>query len=158
MAKQLVSPAQKLLIEKLGVMHEQAGLQPAAARVLSLLIVSNNPELTFEEIIEALQISKSAASNAINLLLKMNRIEYITKPGDRKRYFRAEIYQWRESSKNHFDGMIRFSEILKQVLEQRPGSTVEFNNSLHELISFLEFLHEKLPLLYAEWERKRKVA
>lgn len=32
---------QKELIEELGVFHEQTGLQPAAARIISLLLVSD---------------------------------------------------------------------------------------------------------------------
>ena len=77
------------LIEKIGVHFEKEGLQPVAARILSLLTVSDKEEQTFDEIRDTLKISKSAASNGINLLLKINSIEYITKLGDRKRYFKT---------------------------------------------------------------------
>ena len=156
MAKPLVSPEQKVLIEKLGVLHEKSGIQPAAARVLSLLLVSDNPELTFEEIIDALGISKSAASNAINLLLNINRLEYVTKPGERKRYFRTRLAQWEKSMREELEGWVYLADVLKDVLKQRPGNTIEINTKLHELISFLEFLHQEMPILYAEWEKRKK--
>jgi len=156
--KPIVSQEQKLLIEKLGVMHEKSGIQPAAARVLSLLLVSDNPELTFEEIIRALGISKSAASNAINLLLNTNRLEYVTKPGDRKRYFRTKLIHWEKGMKDEMEGWAYSADLLKEVLKQRPGSTIEFNNSLHDLINFFEFLQKKIPMMYAEWEKKKKAA
>ena len=57
------------LVEELGVLHEQGGMQAAAARILSLLLVADQIELTFEEIYETLNLSKSATSNALNFLL-----------------------------------------------------------------------------------------
>src|SRR3954454_17436067 len=70
------------LIEELGGLYEQGGMQPAAARILSLLLVSDQTELTFEEIYETLNLSKSATSNALNFLLSTGRVEYITHPGE----------------------------------------------------------------------------
>src|SRR5688572_5555779 len=94
-----ITKAQLELIERMGVVHEKSGIQPAAARILALLLVSNRTELTFDEIQQTVGISKSSASVAINLLLTMNKIEYITKAGDRKRYFRSKIMNWREDMK-----------------------------------------------------------
>lgn len=155
MAKQIVTQEQKLLIEKLGVIYEKSGIQPAAARVLALLLVSDNPELTFEAIIEALGISKSAASNSINLLLTTNKIEYITKSGDRKRYFKLGIEQWQRDMQRSLQGQSQLADLLKQVLKQRPGNTTEFNNDLQEIISFLDFLIAEIPGLYKKWESRR---
>ena len=87
---------QKGLIEKIGIVTEREGMQPAAARIIGLLYVADNPELTFDEILGALRMSKSEASNALNLLLQTNRIEYTTFSGDRKRYFRIKVTNWRE--------------------------------------------------------------
>src|SRR3954464_524153 len=79
------------LIEELGVLQEQSGMQPAAARILSLLLISDQTELTFEEIYETLHLSKSATSNALNFLLNTSKIEYITHSGERRRYFRFKL-------------------------------------------------------------------
>lgn len=147
---------QKELIEKLVVMHEEEGMQPAAARILSLLLVSHQPELTFDQITNTLNISKSATSNAINLLLNTNQIEYITKYGERKRYFRNKILQWEENMKRKFDKMQDSANLLKEVLKNRPGDTTDFNNRLREVIDFIEFLHQELPEIYRKWQESRK--
>ncbi len=156
MPKNIVTQEQKLLIEKMGVIFEKSGIQPAAARVFALLLVSDSPELTFEEIIETLSISKSAASNSINLLLTINKIEYITKPGDRKRYFKIRIAQWHPDVMKIVQEQGFLADVLKQVLKQRPGNTTEFNNSLQEIISFLDFLVVEIPALYDKWEKTLK--
>ena len=85
---------QKKLIEKIGVYMEHAGSAPVEGRISALLLVSDEPELSFDDIHETLGISKSAASNTINVLLTTNKIDYITKHGDRKRYFRTRLEKW----------------------------------------------------------------
>jgi DNA-binding transcriptional regulator GbsR (MarR family) len=81
MAEFKITQGQKELVEKLGVFYEKSGMQPASCRVMALLLVADQTELTFEEIQQSLSISKSATSGAINLLLTVNRVEYITRPG-----------------------------------------------------------------------------
>lgn len=147
---------QKELIERFGVLMENHGSSPAEARITGLLIVCDVNELTFEEIYETLGISKSAASNAIKRLLDTNRIEYITKPGDRKRYFRTRIYKWEENLAENFKKSFSVSEIFKEILEQRPKNTKEFNASLKNIIGFIGFLQTEIPVLFKKWQDKQK--
>lgn len=144
------------LIEELGVLYEQSGMQPAAARILALLTVSDRYELSFEEIYETLNISKSAASNAINFLLNTDRLEYTTHPGERKRYFRCKVKSMKEGVQKSLAGMEAFNNILKQVLEQRSKETKEFNTSLTEVTQFLDFLQQELPAVIEKWETRKK--
>lgn len=143
------------LIEEVGVFMEKQGMQPAAARILGLLLVSEEPELSFDQIRNALQLSKSAVSNALNTLLTKKSIEYITKPGDRKRYFRDRVINWKEGMKENMEVVQQHSDLFKRVLKQRPGDTVEFNQKLKEVIDFMDFLAKRLPDLFEEWENKR---
>lgn len=150
-----ITQAQKELVEKLGVFYEKSGMQPAACRVLALTIVSDQTELTFDEIMNTLGISKSAASGAINLLLTANRLEYITRPGDRKRYFRAKILNWKVDMLHNMSQMTSVGVLLKEINKQRPKSTKEFNSTLAEMISFLDFLNGEIPSLLKKWESKK---
>ena len=148
---------QKLrLIEELGVLNEQSGMQPAAARIMALLMISDKTELTFEEIYETLHISKSAASNAINFLLSTDKVEYITQPGERRRYFRCKLKSLKDGVQKSMAGLDAFNAVLKKVLDQRPVGTREFNASLEELTQFLDFLKEELPVLYQKWEDRKR--
>lgn len=151
-----ISKAQLELIEKMGVVHERSGMQPAASRILALLLISDRTELTFDEIQQTLGVSKSSASVAINLLLSMNRIEYITKVGDRKRYFRSKIMNWREDMKQNMERMTEINILLKEILSQRPKSTKEFNNTLREITDFMEFFEKEVPTIFKKWEAKNK--
>jgi DNA-binding transcriptional regulator GbsR (MarR family) len=143
------------LIEELGVLYEQSGMQPAAARILALLTVSDRYELSFEEIYETLHISKSAASNSINILLSTGRLEYITNPGERKRYFRVKINSLKEGAQRSLAGISSINNVLKQVLKERPKETKEFNENLSEVTHFLDFIMSELPVLFEKWEKQK---
>lgn len=147
---------QRKLIEEVGVLHEQSGMQPAAGRILALLLVSARTELTFEEIYEALNLSKSATSNALNFLLSTGRVEYLTQPGERRRYFRFKLQSLKEGVQRSLAGLEAFNIVLKKVLDQRPVGTKEFNATLEETTQFLDFLKEELPLLFQKWESRKK--
>lgn len=145
---------QKQLIEKIGVHLETEGLSPAAARIMALLVVADEVEITFDDIYPSLGISKSTASSAINMLLTMGRIEYITKPGDRKRYFRSKIGNWFSTFESKIV-QVRDARILfKEVLEQRTKETKEFNKSLSLLISFMDFMESEMPALIEKFKKK----
>jgi len=144
---------QKELIERMGVYSEQSGASPAQSRIMALLLVSDETELTFEEIYEILQISKSAASNALNALLATERIEYITKTGDRKRYFRSRIGQWESDFDKKF---LEVSQLMREILDQRTKTTKEFNAHLNKVIGFMEFLQNELPELHKKWKKLNK--
>ena len=64
-------------------------MSPLAARIYAIMILSPYDGHTFDEILEMTCASKSSVSTQLNLLLQLKKVEYFTKSGDRKRYFRA---------------------------------------------------------------------
>ena len=77
------------LIEDLGIHFESLfELPPLAARIYALLLLSTRSGVSFEEITQSLASSKSSVSTNIKLLLETKRITFVTKKGDRKRYFK----------------------------------------------------------------------
>lgn len=108
------------IIEMFGVHFEQLyNIPPLAARILGTLIIDGcKTGLTFEELIEKMQASKSSISTNLNLLQKMDKISYFTKVGDRKKYFKpAPLSQRLENyltlvnnEKTLIDRIIQFRE------------------------------------------------
>nr|WP_225986561.1 MarR family transcriptional regulator [Rufibacter sp. LB8] len=140
----------------MGIYHEQQGFPPVTGRVMGLLYISDQPQLSFEEIIEALNISKSAASNALNLLLQMRLIEYTTFSGDRKRYFSALLENWHQEVVSKMNSILRFSKLMRQANELRGDANLEMNKRVLERIEFMEFLSQEVPALLEKWLKDRK--
>ena len=152
---QSLTDKQRELIERLGVFHEQHGLPPAEARILSLLIISDETELTFDQIRELLNISKSATSTALNMLMMSQKVVYTTRPGDRKRYFASNIVNWEENASVGFRKMLGVNKLLHEVLDQRTPATPEFNEALRNFIEFLEYMNAELPQLFEKWRNRK---
>lgn len=79
------------LIELFGIHFERLyNISPLGGRILATLVIDGcKSGLTFDELVEKMQASKSSVSTNLNLLLKTNKIEYFTIKGDRKKYFKA---------------------------------------------------------------------
>lgn len=147
---------QRDLIERIGIFYEKMGMQPVAGRIMGLMFVSERPELTFDEIREILNISKSATSTALNLLIETGPVEYITFSGDRKRYFRLKTSNWRNAITKRIENIISFRSLLTEALEARSEKSSDFNGCLMEFIDFLGFMQQEMPALLERWEKSRK--
>lgn len=150
-----LSEEQRSLIEEFGIYQENNGFQPAVARVMGLLLVSDRPELTFDEISETLSICKSATSNSLNMLLNTGHIEYTTFSGDRKRYFRIKSSNWRELFAKKMEDLSYLNSLLKRVLEVRKRENPIYDTKLNDFISFLDYMKAQMPRLIEEWEKSR---
>lgn len=144
------------LIERIGDMNSKDGMQPSSARIIALLMVCDKIELTFDEIRETLELSKSATSNAINMLLQIKHIDYVTKIGDRKRYFKSNIDLWKNQFNALFERLTRFSSMLEEIHDARTPETVEFNNSLLEVHDFIQYFLSEVPAIYSKWEKLKQ--
>ncbi|EIA08525.1 GbsR/MarR family transcriptional regulator [Flavobacterium frigoris] len=145
---------QKELIEKFGVIQEQMGLAPAPSRVNSLLTISDENELTFDDIRETLNLSKSATSNALHVLIALDRIGYKTKSGDRKKYFYSKLDQWKSKFKNDILALNGYIEMMKEIAINRNPETIEYNQKLDELTNFMEYFIEETVKIIDKWGHK----
>lgn len=125
------SEKKKKLIEEIGVLFEQThSLTPLAARINAIMILSPNEGHTFEEIVEITQASKSSVSTQLNLLLKLNRAEYFTKSGERKRYFRASKQYVKMTLQDHLSKILKELELFERLTNYNKENNPEkFNNN-----------------------------
>lgn len=146
---------QQELIEQFGVLNEKYGLPPAECRVWGLFLVADKTELTFDEIRETLNLSKSGTSNALNTLQMTHHIEYITKLGDRKRYFRCRMSNWTQMTKENFEKFDDLNVILKEILKTRSPKTEAFNKDLKKVTEFLDFIYSEISIAIQKWEKRK---
>ncbi len=143
---------QKELIESLGRQNEKDGYQPVTARIMGLLLVMDKEEYTFEEIVDEMQISKSSASTALKNLEIRGVIEYITYPGDRKRYFRVISTEIDgmidEMQKKMKQNLVNINQILE--LKKDPNSRNAL--FLKNIVKGMEFFIRNLEELKVEYK------
>lgn len=88
-----ISKEKQKLIEEIGLRLEtRLHLAPLAARIYALLTLSSYEGLTFDEVRKIIGSSKSSTSVNLNVLKQLKHIDFYTKSGDRKRYFKIAKY------------------------------------------------------------------
>ena len=150
----MLSQQQTRLVEKIGIYFEQ-GMQPAPARIMALLIVSDQEDYSFEDIRTVLKLSKSATSNGINFLLSVKKIEYFTKSGERKRYFRWTPRTTIHDFKEGIEKVLGLSELFEETIKHKKNKRSFNTKKLKELTDLMNFLHQELPGMYLKWEQNR---
>lgn len=100
------------LVEKLGVhLENREQLAPVAARIMSYIILTGKKGTTFEDLVRILCASKSTISTHLNHLQDLNKIQYFTKTGDRKKYFVIN----KDMIVHHVDEMIKNWQDVRQL-------------------------------------------
>lgn len=160
-----LSTEQRDLVERIGVLHDQIGLRPAEGRIVGLLLVSPEPELTFDQIRATLGLSKSATSTALHHLQAIGSVEYCTRPGDRRRYFRKSYLDWERSFVDRGIKYLEIRHLLVEALAFKGKANEESRRSLERMIDFLTMLEQTILDAYSRWQtadtrpraKKRKV-
>jgi DNA-binding transcriptional regulator GbsR (MarR family) len=146
-----LTEAEQDLIERIGVLHDELGHSPAPGRVVGLLLVSPRPSLTFDEIRNALGLSKSSTSAALNLLMRIGSVEYETRPGERKRYFRKSYRDWEAALLQRIDKFLSLRELLREAHELHQGNPERSGQEIPRMIAFFELLEETVHEAYRRW-------
>ena len=79
----------KQYAEEFGLAFEQFGITRMAGRILGWLLVCEPPHQSPQDLQDALQASKGSISTNIRMLERLNFVERISLPGDRRTYFRS---------------------------------------------------------------------
>lgn len=139
------------LIERIGVVQEMQGMRPAAARIVGLLLVAPEGELTFDEIRDALALSKSATSTSLSYLSDFQSVVYRTRPGDRKRYFRKNTEDWERQFTERAMGFLEIRSLLAEAAAMKAEEDPESARSLERMTGYLDLLAETVQEAFHRW-------
>lgn len=130
---------------------EAMGLTPVAARVFVYLMLSEQHQATFEQMVEYFGVSKSAVSNALKMLEAVKMIDAKTIGGQRKRYFSISIKTM--FSEDYLSKKIKeFYTILDDVRSIRQADD-DFNDELEEISALYKMMLFEIPLILERWKR-----
>lgn len=142
-------------VERIGVTFEKFGRSPMEGRVFALLLLSEPPHRSFDDIREFLKASKSAISISLNKLMDEGIVTYITFSGDRKRYFQLNLTNWLQQLKDGAKDLTTLNVVIRNTLEIRQDSKyLAFNEGLETIVEFQEFLGKKIEEAIEEWKKR----
>lgn len=143
-------------IELSGTFFEGLGLTRMAGRIMGLLLVAEQPHLTMPDIVERLNVSKSAVSTALWQLQQVYLVERFTLPNERRDYFRLAPDVWDRAFRARMSSMSEMRQMAEKglaVLADAPPSQRQRLELMRDMYSFME---REFPKLLDKWEAEKR--
>jgi DNA-binding transcriptional regulator GbsR (MarR family) len=146
------------LVEEMGLMWDEFGMQRMDGRVMGYLMLSNAPHVSSSELREALQASAGSISTSTRRLKEWGFIRQVAVAGERSHFFRADDDVWGSFLEHEHRGYIRARELAQRALallgEADEHPRIRFQN-MRDYHDWLEQDHNRLLTRWEEWKRER---
>lgn len=146
-----MNEAKESYVEDFGVFFERYGTSRIMGRVLGALFVSEPPERTAEELAEILKASQSSISQATRGLVALGWVRRVSKPGDRRSYFRVQPHAWLETARQSIAGIEAFREMAERALSLLDVGDTDTRRTLEEMRDFYAFWEAEMHVLLERW-------
>jgi DNA-binding transcriptional regulator GbsR (MarR family) len=149
---------EKHFIEDFGLLFEESGHPRMAGRILSCLLISDQPYLSSTELSEILQASKGSLSTMTRFLLQMGLIERVGLAGQRRDYFQIKSGAWTQLVRHAVYELSALRKMTERGLELMEGQDSEIKQRLQEARDLFSYVEREYPLLIERWEEEHKKA
>jgi DNA-binding transcriptional regulator GbsR (MarR family) len=143
-------------VEEVALGFERQGLFRMAGRVLGWLLICDPPEQTFGQLAEVLQASKGSISAAMRFLVPAGLVERISRPGDRRDYYRCRPGAWAELARDQSRLYGDFRKLAQRGLELLADAPADRRERLQDMHDFYGWLDREMPALWARWRREKQ--
>ncbi|MBI1389024.1 MAG: MarR family transcriptional regulator [bacterium] len=143
-------------VDEFGLYFEESGLPRTAGRILGWLLVANPPEQSASDLTEALKVSKSNISASARMLQQFGLIERVSRPGDRKDYYRMRSDVWANAFLNKVGQFTRMRSLADRGLKLLDAAPDEDKARLNEFREFYAFFEKEVPKLIEMWIRRNE--
>jgi DNA-binding transcriptional regulator GbsR (MarR family) len=151
-----VTAAELHYVEEVALGYERQGLFRMAGRVLGWLLICDPPEQTFNEIAEVLQASKGSISAAMKFLVPSGLVERISRPGDRRNYYRCRPGAWAELARDQSRLYDDFRKLAQRGLELLADAPAAQRERLQDMHDFYAWLEREMPALWERWREHQE--
>ena len=121
-------------IDEIGNLIGESGLPRSVGKVLGLLLVCQPAHQSSESIQALLHLSAGSTSTATALLRRIQLINIVTFPGDRRMYYRLDPECWNRLLQLRIQQAERGAVLARKGMQMHPGN---------ERIASLSRLYEK---------------
>jgi DNA-binding transcriptional regulator GbsR (MarR family) len=148
--------AQLQYVEEVALGFERQGLFRMAGRVIGWLLICDPPEQTFGQLAEVLQASKGSISAAMKFLVPAGLVERVSRPGDRRDYYRCRPGAWAELARDQsrqYDDFRKLAQRGLELLADAPADRRERLQGMHDLYAWLG---REMPALWVRWREHQE--
>lgn len=149
MNERRLSPGERF-IERMGVVAEEEGIPRICGRLLGLMLLEGGP-LSFDDIVDRLQVSRSSVSTNARLLEMRGIIERTGLPGDRHTYYRLADDPYGQMLATTLRRKRQMTRVVEEALEELPPEEAGARGRLEMMRRFHEIVIRNLESVIEKW-------
>ncbi len=150
----MVEPtADQRFAEEMGQIFDRWSLPRMAGRVWGILLVSDEPALSAQDLVTRLHASAGSISAATRYLLDHRLIERVRLPGERRDFFRFDPSATYAMFQQRIDATAAMHRVF-EVAEPRFADRTVAQERLSQLHDFYEWMEMQLRALMKEWRQQ----
>jgi DNA-binding transcriptional regulator GbsR (MarR family) len=145
---------EKHFVEDTSLFFEQMGFPRMAGRILGVLLISDPPAQSLNDLCEILQASKSSVSTNARLLTETGLIERVPSPVPRRVYFHFKPGGWLVFMRQRLRLMASLHQIAEHGLELLQDQDPALRERLQEAHDMFSLIEEEFPALLDRFEKE----
>ena len=146
------TPAELEYVERAAQRLAQSGLPPMAGRMWGWLMICDPPEQTAADIATHLRASRGSISGTARLLETTGLISRITKPGDRREWFRVPSTGMVAMMASQQPVIAAYRQLMDDGLDLLHDRPPQMRERLRETRRLFAFFEREYPLLLARFQ------
>ncbi len=139
--------------EGLALVLANHSLQRMTARVLAILLFTEQTSMTMGELAERLRASSGAISGAIKMLTSVGLVERVPAPGSRRDHYRLRDDAWATLFTNQ-NIVISAMQAAAEAGIAATGSGSLAQQRLTRMRDFYAFMLDEIPALLERWQQR----
>jgi DNA-binding transcriptional regulator GbsR (MarR family) len=141
-------------IERMGLALESDGLPRTAGRIFGLLLVSEEPR-SLDDLAAELQVSKASVSTNTRLLEQRGVLEQVSRPADRRDYYRVPRDLFTHTMAQRLARWQRFHEAIGDARSRIPIRSRVVLKRLEEFEEGYAYMSQVIQEALTEWPAVR---
>ena len=131
------------------------GFARMPARVLMLLMATEERGLSAAGLAAGLQVSPAAVSNAVRYLMQLGLAEREAVPGARRDLYRLPNDAWYAATGAKQPAYRKLADVARQGVQATGGPDTPAGARLGDMESFFDYLDTEIPGVVERWHRLR---
>jgi MarR family len=142
-------------VEHAAAILADMGFTRMPARVLMLLMATEERGLTAADLAAGLQVSPAAVSNAVRYLMHGGLVEREAVPGARRDVYRLPNDMWYAAGGAKQPAYRKLADVANQGIQATGGPDTPAGARLSDMESFFDYLDTETPGVVERWHRLR---
>jgi DNA-binding transcriptional regulator GbsR (MarR family) len=143
-------------VEDMGGLVLVHGVPRALMRVLAWMVVCDPADQTAADVQNELRLSSGSVSTSLRYLGEMGLIERVSRPGDRRIFYRQSVDGWESVLQKRFRAFNEIHEVARRAVDAADGRA---NDRLEEMRATWAFLEaSSSEMLEASLARRARAA